>query len=155
MRLYLEHRKAYVLYLQALKAYENIINEYDLLFQRIQPKSALAEHEREFSNETILPPSGARVSKAEEYVIAAEQARISERLQAAKTILRERAEILEYKDKELRRSRDIYNQIYTLKWVDGLKADAIIQCTGYSRSQIYNIIGHITKQLERSDFPGA
>ena len=41
--------------------------------------------------------------------------------------------------------------IYVAKWIDGLKNDAIVKQTGYSRSQVYNIVGHLTKQLERSE----
>lgn len=149
MRLYLEHRKYYISYLDAQKRYEDILNEYDILLQRVQPKNALAEHEREFSNETVLPASGAKVNKAEEYAIAMEQKQIRKRLEDAKYILQERFDLLDLKEQELRKSRDIYNLIYTLKWVDGLKADAIVERTGYSRSQVYNIVGHLNKQLER------
>ena len=151
MRLYLEHRRAYLLYVQAQEAYERIINEYEVIAQRIEPRSPLAEHEREFSKEAILPPAGGKINKAEEYVIALQQARIKERLSAAKVVMQERFDLLSIKEQELRKSRDIYNLVYRLKWVDGLKADAIVQETGYSRSQIYNIIGHITKQIERSE----
>ena len=151
MRLYLEHRKRYLEFVAAQHTVEQIINEYETIASRIMPKSALAEHEREFSAETILPPSGARVNKAEEYTIAMQRARIEERLAAAKTILQERAGLLEIKEAELRKSRDIYNLVYLLKWVDGLKADAIVQETGYSRSQVYSILKHLRKQLERSE----
>ena len=151
MRLYLEHRKAYNSYVEASANYEKVINEYEVIAQRIQPRNALAEHEREFSNETVLPATSVKVNKAEEYAIAMEQSRINERLQTARTILQERAILLSLKEEELRKSRDIYNLVYCMKWVDGLKADAIVVETGYSRSQVYNIIGHLTKQLERSE----
>lgn len=149
MRLYLEHRKYYISYLDAQKRYEDILNEYDILLQRVQPKNALAEHEREYSNETVLPASGTKVNKAEEYAIAMEQKQIRKRLDDAKYILQERFDLLDLKEQELRKSRDIYNLIYTFKWVDGLKADAIVERTGYSRSQVYNILRHLNKQLER------
>lgn len=151
MRLYLEHRKRYLQFIDAQHKVEQIVNEYEIIIQRIQPRSALAEHEREFSNETILPASGKKVNKAEEYAIAMEQRRIHERLTAAKLVMQERADLLAIKEEELRKSKDIYNMIYTFKWVDGLKADAIVNETGYSRSQVYNILKHLTAQLERSD----
>lgn len=151
MRLYLEHRKQYLSYLEAQKKLEDIINEYEIILAKVQPKSSLAEHEREFSKEAILPPSGKKVNKAEEYAIAMEQRKIRERLSDAKLILQERFNLLDLKEQEIRKSRDIYNRIYTLKWIDGMKAETIIEETGYSRSQVYNIVRHITKQLERSD----
>lgn len=150
MRLYLEHRSYYISYLEAQKKLEDIINEYETILAKVQPKSSLAEHEREFSKETILPPSGKKVNKAEEYAIAMEQRKIKERLSDAKLILQERFNLLDLKEQEIRKSRDIYNRIYTLKWIDGMKADAIIEETGYSRSQVYNILKHLNKQIERS-----
>lgn len=150
MRLYLEHRGYYLSYLEAQKKLEDIINEYEAILTKVQPKSSLAEHEREFSKETILPPSGKKINKAEEYAIAMEQRKIKERLSDAKLILQERFNLLDLKEQEIRKSRDIYNRIYTLKWIDGLKADAIIEETGYSRSQVYNILKHLNKQIERS-----
>ena len=56
---------------------------------------------------------------------------------------------LEQKEQELRKSRDIYNMIYRCKWVDEMKPEAIVFATGYSRSQVYSILGHLEKQLER------
>lgn len=151
MRLYLEHRGYYLSYLEAQKKLEDIINEYEAILAKVQPKSSLAEHEREFSKETILPPSGNKINKAEEYAIAMEQRKIKERLSDAKLILQERFNLLDLKEQEIRKSRDIYNRIYTLKWIDGLKADAIIEETGYSRSQVYNILKHLNKQIERNN----
>lgn len=150
MRLYLEHRGYYLSYLEAQKKLEDIINEYEAILAKVQPKSSLAEHEREFSKETILPPSGKKINKAEEYAIAMEQRKIKERLSDAKLILQERFNLLDLKEQEIRKSRDIYNRIYTLKWIDGMKADAIIEETSYSRSQVYNILKHLNKQIERS-----
>lgn len=150
MRLYLEHRGYYLSYLEAQKKLEDIINEYETILAKVQPKSSLAEHEREFSKETILPPSGKKVNKAEEYVIVMKERKIRERLADAKIILQERFTLLDLKEQEIRKSKDIYNMIYTAKWIDGLKPDAIVKQTGYSRSQVYNILGHLTKQLERS-----
>lgn len=151
MRLYLEHRKQYLLYREALKKVEDILNEYEIISAKVHPKSALAEHEREFSKETILPASGKKINKTEEYVIALEQRRIEERLYSAKLILQERTELLKLKEEEIRKSKDIYNMVYTAKWIDGLKNDAIVKQTGYSRSQVYNIVGHLMKQLEREN----
>ena len=149
MRLYLEHRKQYLSYLDAQHRLEQIINEYEVILAKVQPKSSLSEHEREFSKETILPPSGKKVNKAEEYAIAMEQRKIRERLSDTKLILQERFTLLDLKEQEIRKSRDIYYRIYTLKWIDGLKAETIIEETGYSRSQVYNILKHISKQIER------
>lgn len=148
MRLYLEHRKLYLQYREAAQKVENVLNDYEIISAKVQPKSSLAEHEREFSP-VVVAAFGQSINKSEEYVIAMEQHRIEERLYSAKLILQERTELLKLKEEEIRKSKDIYNMVYTAKWIDGLKPDAIVKQTGYSRSQVYNILGHLTKQLER------
>ncbi len=148
MRLYLEHRKLYLQYREAVQKVENVLNDYEIISAKVQPKSSLAEHEREFSP-VVVAAFGQSINKSEEYVIAMEQHRIEERLYAAKLILQERTELLRLKEEEIRKSKDIYNMVYVAKWIDGLKPDAIVKQTGYSRSQVYNILGHLTKQLER------
>ena len=47
MRLYLMHRKYYIAFLNAQNALESILDEQEVLMQKVQPKSSLAEHERE------------------------------------------------------------------------------------------------------------
>ena len=150
MRLYLIHRKYYLAYLQAQKNVEQILDEHEVLLQRVQPKSSLAEHEREHlpSNPT---GGGKKINKAEEYAIQVEERNIRARLKEAKDILFDRKLLLDQKEEELRKSKDIYNQVYTLRWVDGMKVDAIVMETAYSRSQVYNIIRHLERQLERSE----
>lgn len=137
-------------YLRAQKAVEEIIDQQEMLIQRLQPKSSLAEHEREH-----LPANptggGQKVNKAEEYVISMEQLMIKARLAEARAVLNNRKILLDLKEEELRKSRDIFNMIYTLKWVDNLKSELIIEETGYSRSQVYNIINQLERQLERSN----
>lgn len=148
MRLYLIHRKYYLNYLQAQKKVEAILNEQERLLERVQPKSTLAEHEREFMPSNPRA-GGQRINKAEEYAIDMERLRIKTRLEEAKSILKDRIMLLEQKEKELRKSKDIYNMIYTAKWVDGMKPEAIIYATGYSRSQVYSILRHLERQIER------
>ena len=151
MRLYLIHRKYYLKYLQAQKAVEDILDEQEILLQRVQPKSSLAEHEREHMPSS--PSTGGRSDsrKAEDYAIEIERRNIRARLDAAKEVMIDRKILLDAKEEELRKSKDIYNMIYTCRFIDGMKADAIVDYTGYSRSQVYNILGHLEKQLERSE----
>ena len=150
MRLYLIHRKYYLSFLKAQNNLEAILNEQEMLLQKVEPKSSLAEHEREFLPGNPAKGGSTLSRKAEEYAIEVERRRIKERLAEAREILSDRKLLLDIKEEELRKSKDIYNRVYTCKWVDGMKAQAIIDETGYSRSQVYNIIDHLTAQLERS-----
>ena len=148
MRLYQIHRMYYIAYVRAQDTVDEILNEHEVLIQRVQPKSPLAEHEREHLPSNP-PAGGTQINKAEEYAIQMEQKNIRERLKYAREVLDDRLVLLKQKEEELRRSKDIYNVIYTLKWVDGMKVESIVDITGYSRSQVYNIIRQLTRQLER------
>lgn len=148
MRLYQIHHYYKKKYLHAQRIVDYILNEQERLLERVQPKSTLAEHDREFMPSN--PRAGGRqVNKAEEYAIDMERLRLKTRLEEAKAILKDRAMLLEQKEAELRKSRDIYNMVYTAKWVDEMKPEAISSVTGYSRSQIYSIISHLERQIER------
>ena len=151
MRLYLIHRKYYLAYLSAQNSVERIIDEWSRIAQKVEPRSTLAEHERDFINTVALPNTGSNIGKAELYAIEMEQHRIKERLSDAKELLSERFDLLEQKENELRKSADLYDKIYTLKWIDHEKPEDIADKVHYSRSQVYNIIGHISAQIERSE----
>lgn len=148
MRLYLMHREAYLNYLKAQSRVEEILDEREQLIQSVMPKSSLAEHEREFLP-TSVPVKGRSVNKAERYAIEMEERLLKTRLEEATDALEHRKLILSERESELRKSHDIYNLVYTAKWIDGKKVEAIVKDTGYSRSQIYHIIGYLTGKVGR------
>jgi predicted nucleic acid-binding protein len=144
--IYLTHRKMYLQYIQAQETVQNILDEQTVLFQLTQPKSSVTDAER--------VSGGSNTPKAEEYVIGMEEAHIKERLAVAKDLMYERQALLQAKETELRRSHNIYDAVYLAKWVDGYKADkmlSVLKTRGfyYSRSQVYNIMKRISRQLER------
>lgn len=151
MRLYLIHRQYYVAYIMAQQNVEKILNEFETLIQKVQPKSPLSEHEREFM--TTVPVAGGNTiaRKAEDYAIEMQQRMIRIRLSEAEDIMKARYALLELKEAELRKSKDVYNMIYTAKWIDGKKICDIVNDTGYSRGHVYSVINHLKAQLERSE----
>ena len=69
-------------------------------------------------------------------------------------ILHERYDLMHMEEADLRKSKDVYDQVYVAKWIDGYKADKMIKVLRtrgvyYSRSQIYNIMARIRQQIER------
>ena len=141
MNQYLIHRKYYVLYLHAMEELQKLIDERERLFNRVEPKSSVTDRDR--------VTGGTRVNSVEEYIIAMEQRHVKDRIEEAKAIVKDREEMMLLKEAELRRSKDLYTRIYVMKWIDGYKADRIIQSLDLSRSQVYNIIDYIRKQVER------
>lgn len=143
---YLRHRKMYLDYLQAQSMVQQILDEDTMLFQLTQPKSSISDSER-VSGGSVIP-------KAELYIIRKEEAHINERLAEAHMILHERYDLMHLEEADLRKSKDVYDQVYVAKWIDGYKADKMIKVLRtrgvyYSRSQIYNIMARIRQQIER------
>ena len=140
---YLEHRKRYIEYKQACDDLNQVLDEWILAFQRTQPKISYGDKVQ-----------GNATNKIEEYVIEVENKRLRERKEVAEQIIDGKAKLLAMAEEELRRSKNIYDMIYTYRWVDGLKPNEIyrkLDMTGHSyrESQIYEIRKRIKAQIER------
>lgn len=136
----------YLQYLQAMSMVQSILDEQTILFQLTQPKSSVTDGER--------VSGGSTIPKADQYVIGMEEGRIKERLEEAKNILYDRQMLLRQVEDDLRRSEHTYDIVYTARWVDQYsfkRMQKILQTKGiyYSRSQLYNIIKRISRQIDR------
>lgn len=143
---YLEHRKRYVEYKQAQEDLNRILDEWILAFQKTQPKSMT------YGDKVQTSITG---SMLDEYVIAVEDKRLYSRIKAAKQIMESKGELVKIAEEDLRKSRNIYDLIYTAKWVDEMKPKEIyrkldLMGMNYSTSQIYEISKRIKSQIERS-----
>jgi hypothetical protein len=144
MSRYLEHRKRYIEYRQAQEDLNNILNEWILAFQRTIPKITYGDRVQ-----------GNPTNKVEEYVIELENKQLRQRQQIAEQIMDGKAKLLAIAEKDLRKSHNIYDIIYTFKWVDQMKPKEIyrrldLMGMNYSTSQIYEITKRITAQIERA-----
>lgn len=144
MRYYKEHRKEYLEYLQAQDVLNDVVNDYLVAFQKTQPHSPC------YSG---IQYSGI-VDKTADYVIEVESKHLKQRAEDAEKALHLKKEILDLKEADLRKSRDIYDLLYTAKWIDNKRVKDIIRDLDlkgiyYSTSQIYEIIKRIKKEIER------
>lgn len=144
MSRYLEHRKRYIEYRQAQEDLNNILNEWILAFQRTIPKITYGDRVQ-----------GNPTNKVEEYVIELENKQLRQRQQIAEQIISGKAKLLEIAEKDLRKSHNIYDLIYTFKWVDEMRPKEIyrrldLMGMNYSTSQIYEITKRIKAQIERA-----
>lgn len=140
---YLEHNKQWVEYQQAQADLQEVLDEYMIVFQRTQPKVKYGER-----------VSGNPVNKTEEYVIELENRRIKERMAEAQEIIEAKKVLLDIAEAELRKSKNIYDLIYTKKWVDHKRPKDIyreldLMGMNYSRGHIYVIINRIKAQIGR------
>ena len=141
--MYLEHNKRWNEYIQAQQDLQEVLDEWEVVFQRTQPKVKYGEH-----------TSGSPVNKVEEYVIEVERRQLRKRIEDAKEVINAKKELLDIAEEQLRKSRDIYDLIYTKKWVDHKRPKDIyreLDFTGmsYSRSHIYVVIKRIRQQIGR------
>lgn len=141
--MYLEHNKRWNEYIQAQQDLQNVLDEWEVVFQRTQPKVKYGEH-----------TSGSPVNKVEEYVIEVERRQLRKRIEDAKEVINAKKELLDIAEEQLRKSRDIYDLIYTKKWVDHKRPKDIYReldfmGMSYSRSHIYVVIKRIRQQIGR------
>ena len=141
--MYLEHNKRWNEFLQAQQDLQEVLDEWEVVFQRTQPKGNYSER-----------VSGTPRNKTEEYVIEVERRRLRKRKADAEAIIEAKKQLLDIAEEQLRKSRDIYDLIYTKKWVDHKRPKDIYReldfmGMSYSRSHIYVVIKRIRQQIGR------
>lgn len=132
---YLDIQHKYILSMQEV---DKILNEKELLFQRTQPKSPVMDVER--------VSGGSPENKIETYIVELERKKIDERLKKAKEIMYDRHELYLLTSENLKGSRDKYDMIFVLKWIDGKNAKDISRLLHYSESHVYRMINKIKKR---------
>ena len=138
--IYLEYERLKVKYKEAYSNYDDIIAEKERLFEMTQPHGIRYDGER--------VSGGANKNPFDEYLIAKEQSRIDERLEEARAILEDRKQILDAKKRDLRESKDVYDKIYRLKFIERWKICRIATFVSYSEPQIYRIIRSIKRRIK-------
>ncbi len=134
---YLDIQNKYILSMQEV---DKILNEKELLFQRTQPKSPVMDQER--------VSGGSPENKIESYIIELERKKIDERLKRAKEIMNDRHELYLLSLEDLKRSKDKYDMVFVLKWMDGKNAREISKIMHYSESHVYRMINKIKKKAK-------
>ena len=134
---YLDIQNKYILSMQEV---DKILNEKELLFQRTQPKSPVMDQER--------VSGGSPENKIESYIIELERKKIDERLKRAKEIMNDRHELYLLSLEDLKRSKDKYDIVFVLKWMDGKNAREISKIMHYSESHVYRMINKIKKKAK-------
>lgn len=140
---YLEHNRRYCDYVQAQNDLKEVLDEFEVVFQRTQPKGNYSER-----------VSSTPKNKTEEYVIEVERRQLNRRIADAKLIMRAKKDLLDLSEEQLRKSNDIYDLIYTKRWVDHKRPKDIyreleLMGMSYSRSHIYEIIKRIRLKTGR------
>ncbi len=140
--MYRQYQRELIEYMNAQAVLNDIINEYDLAFQRTMPHSPSY-----FGIKT-----NTRINKVEEFIIEVERKNLKRRSEDARTVLSLKAHLLGLKEADLRKSFDIHDVLYTAKWLDHKTVKDIIHDLkrkgfDYSPSQVYVILKQISNEI--------
>lgn len=139
--IYLEYEEYRLKYIASQKRYDAIITEKEELFAQTQPKSVRFDSER--------VSGGVSDNAFDNYLIAKERKKIESRLDEARSILEERANLLNLKEEELRASKEVLDKLYCCRVLDRMKMQRIIRVLNYSESHIYRMLGEIYTQVKK------
>lgn len=137
--LYIEYHEYREKYIAAQRKYDEVLSEKEHLFIKTQPKAT------QYDKEVVS--GGSPSNTFDDYVIAKEKKQIDERLEEAKSILEDRERLLKLKEEELRQSKDWHDKVYVYKYLDNLSANEIKYKMHYCRSNIYEILKKIRKNI--------
>lgn len=140
--LYVEYEKYLNRYRSTQAKVDEILTEKEAIFLKTQTQGIRYDLEK--------ITGGAYTNIFESYVINLEKKKIDERLQEAKSLLEERKMLLDMKERELRNSKELYDKIYRMRYIDNLSPYNIGERIGYSTSQIYRILDKINKILKNA-----
>lgn len=138
--IYIEYEEYKSKYHAAQKEFNDILTEQEKLFSKTQPQST------DYSKDKVKSSSFS--NPFANYVIAKQEKLIDERLVEARSILKDRRTLLLAKEEELNKSKDYIDIVYKLYYIDKLSIRKIGEEINYSKSQIYEILRKIQKNLK-------
>lgn len=140
MLLYVQYEEYKNKYYEVQRKYDEILGEKEKLFVRTQPKAI------KFDKEKVS--GGSPVNAFDEYLIMKEKKNIDQRLDEIKSILDDRARLVNLKEEELRASNNVQDKIYKYRYLDRLTVEKITRLVNYSRPQVFRILKIIRNNLK-------
>lgn len=138
--LYIEYEIYKNKYYEVQRKYNDILNEKEELFARTQPKATQITGEK--------TTGGKHTNTFDDYLIQKEKKNIDQRLEEVKSILDDRERLVRLKEQELRASNNSFDKIYRARYIDRLTIEKTARISNYSRSQVFNILKEIKKNIK-------
>lgn len=138
--LYIEYEEYKSKLYEVQRKYNDILNEKEELFARTQPKATQITGEK--------TTGGKHGNIFDDYLIQKEKKNIDQRLEEVKSILDDRERLVQLKEQELRASNNSYDKIYRCRYIDKLTIEKTARISSYSRSQVFNILKTIRKNIK-------
>ena len=136
--LYVDYERMWDIIKKQEKELFRLINIRDELFTMTQPRSKTFEKE-------VVDTSHTNSNALESYVIKQEQYTI--RINQLNQSIDDRYQALNRKREELRLSKNIYDKIYYLKYIEKLSIYKIALLVGYDRTSVWRHLKKIEKNI--------
>ena len=119
--------------------YNDLLTEKERLFVRTQPNA--------IRYDKLNVKSSPNSNVLEDYVIEKEKTQLDRRIAEMKVLLDDRRNLMLLKEAELRKSKDMYDRIYTMRYLEDMSVERIAKKVNYSVSQVYRILTKIIASL--------
>lgn len=139
--IYIEYEELIQAQRRTLKAYEEVLEEQERLFQLTQPQGVDYGGDRVQSSPTS--------TAIDRYVEAKERAGIDRRKAELSQVMQEREVLIALKKSELYASQSLEDKVYRWRVLEQLKVAEIARKAHYSKEQTYRILRRIKRRLER------
>lgn len=133
--IYPQYRLVKEKYIRSLEEYNKLIDKKEHAFLKSQNITV---------NYTSESSSNKKSSVEEIYIESIDK--LDSDIKIAKEIYESRKALLEEKEKEIRKSKNWYDILYTALYIDNKSMKTIIRIMPYSRKQIYNIKNKFEKK---------
>lgn len=137
---YLEYEQTKDNLERAKKLFAKAILEKERLITKTMPSAITYDKDTVMSSRDDNP--------LESYIISSETKHVDELIAKYRQSLSDWSVLLEYQEKELRKSKDKYDIIYTMKCIDCMGINKIARIMSYSKSQVYRILKQIYRRCD-------
>lgn len=126
-------------YYMTQQNYNDLLTEKERLFVRTQPNA--------IRYDKLNVKSSPNSNVLEDYVIEKEKKQLDRRIAEMKVLLDDRRNLMLLKEAELRKSKDMYDRIYKMRYLEDMSVERIAKKVNYSVSQVYRILTKIIASL--------
>ncbi len=141
--IYLEYEQYKARYRFLQERFEKVLLEKEILFTRTLPNAI------RYDRDQVQTSIDGNV--LDDYVISLEEQKIDETLDHIRTSLKDWQILIDLKENELRKSKDKYDRVYLLRFIDGVGINRIAREMSYSRAQIYRILRQIERKIPKHE----
>lgn len=136
---YMEYERVKGKYARLQEQFCKILLEKERLMTRTMP-SAIRYDKDKVQNAVDDNP-------LEDYVISVEEKGLDAKIARFRTLLDDWKMMLDVKEQELRKSKDIINRVYVCRYLDGYSVNRMCRALHYEKSRIYQFLEDIENKI--------